>query len=141
MRFFIYPIFILAIAGCSGTRNIPSGSIVNSGALNGTWAPVQQEIGGNPLPEALFKKQRLTIADSTYTLVAESVDKGVVQYTGDKMDIFGREGVNKGKHFTAIYKLENGKLTVCYNLKGDAYPATFETKGNPLFFMSVFVKE
>ena len=57
------------------------------------------------------------------------------------MDIYGKEGVNTGKHFTAIYQFENGKLTVCYNLSGDSYPETFETKGKPMFFLSVFNKE
>jgi len=32
-------------------------------------------------------------------------------------------------------------LTICYNLKGDSYPDEFETKGKPLFFMSVFRRE
>ena len=29
------------------------------------------------------------------------------------MDIYGREGVNAGKHFTAIYKMESDQLTIC----------------------------
>jgi hypothetical protein len=57
------------------------------------------------------------------------------------MDIYGREGVNAGKHFTCIYKYENEELTVCYNLKGDSYPQAFETKDKPLFFLSAFKKE
>jgi hypothetical protein len=48
--------------------------------------------------------------------------------------------VNSGKHFTGLYKLENGQLTVCYNLKGDKYPDSFDTKGKPMYFMSVFKK-
>jgi uncharacterized protein (TIGR03067 family) len=57
------------------------------------------------------------------------------------MDIYGKEGVNNGKHYTAIYKLENGQLSICYNLKGDSYPGSFDTKGKPLFFISVFRKK
>jgi uncharacterized protein (TIGR03067 family) len=57
------------------------------------------------------------------------------------MDILGKEGVNSGKHFTAIYKLENDQLTICYNLSGDAYPAAFDTKGQPKYFMCVFKKQ
>ena len=57
------------------------------------------------------------------------------------MDIYGKQGVNAGKHFTAIYKLENELLTICYNLRGDSYPAAFETKGKPTLFLSVFKKE
>jgi hypothetical protein len=54
------------------------------------------------------------------------------------MDIYGKEGVNTGKHFTAIYKLENNRLTICYNLAGDKYPELFDTKGRKQYFLCVF---
>ncbi|HZY36596.1 MAG TPA: TIGR03067 domain-containing protein [Mucilaginibacter sp.] len=110
-------------------------------SLTGSWIPVKEDFGGKPFPKAAFEKQKLIIGDSTYTVVAESVDKGIVKYNGNKMDIYGREGANAGKHFMAIYKLENGELTICYNLKGDSYPDTFDTTGKPSFFVSVFKKE
>ena len=109
--------------------------------LEGTWRPVSQEFGGKPLPAAAFKDQTLVMQDSTYVVTAENIDKGVVKTNGNKLDIYGREGANKGKHFTAIYKLENGQLTVCYNLAGDAYPDAFTTQGHPLYFLSVFKKD
>lgn len=109
--------------------------------LNGTWIPVKEEIGGAALPPAAFATQKLVISDSNYTFTAESVDKGVVMYNDDKMDIYGKEGVNTGKHFTAIYKYEDGQLTICYNLRGDSYPEAYDTKGKPLFFLCVFKKE
>jgi len=122
---------------CTSTKN----AAVKPNKLNGTWIPVKQELGGTSLPTAAFEKQKLIIKDSTYVFSAESVDKGVVKYSSDKMDIYGKEGVNTGKHFTAIYKLGNGELTICYNLKGDNYPEAFETKGIPMYFLSVFKKE
>ena len=79
--------------------------------------------------------------DSNYTVIAESVDKGIVRFKGDKLDIYGKEGVNAGRHFTAIYKVEKGQLTICYNLLGDSYPDAFETKSKPLLFLSIFNKE
>ncbi len=109
--------------------------------LNGSWRPVKQSIGGNELPATLFQSQKLIIQDSNYVLEAESVDKGILQYKNGRMDIYGKQGVNKGKHFTAIYKLENEELSICYNLSGDSYPTSFETKGKPTFFLSVFKKE
>ncbi len=114
---------------------------MNVYTLNGEWTPIKQEIGGKELPAVVFEKQKLIISDSTYTVIAESTDKGVVEYKGNKMDIFSKEGVNAGKHFTAIFKLENGLLTVCYNLAGDSYPETFETKSKPALFLSVFKKD
>jgi uncharacterized protein (TIGR03067 family) len=112
----------------------------NAGSLDGTWVPVKQEMGGNALPPAVYTPQRLIISGDAYSVTAESVDKGSIEYDTEKMDIYGKDGVNMGKHFTAIYKIENGQLTICYNLKGDSYPGSFSTKGKPMYFMSVFKK-
>jgi uncharacterized protein (TIGR03067 family) len=133
--YFLFSI-LLVIAGCSSSKNAAN----KTGLLNGTWVPEIQEIGGNPLPAAAFANQKLIITDTNYTVMAESIDKGVVKYKEDKIDIYGKDGVNAGKHFTALFKLENGLLTICYNLKGDNYPESFDTKGKPLFFLSVFKK-
>src|SRR2546423_614864 len=137
MRLITFISLVILGLSCASTKN----AAMKSGKLNGTWEPVKQEIGGRLLPKAAFEKQKLIISDSTYTFIAESVDKGVVKYGDDKMDIYGREGVNAGKHFTAIYKYENEELTICYNLSGKTYPEAFETKGNPSLFLSVFKKE
>ena len=108
--------------------------------LNGNWKPIQQEMGGKIIPMTAMLGQQLTVKDTTYTFMAESVDKGAVHYANGKMDIYGREGVNAGKHFMAIYKLENEQLTVCYNLMGDEYPLSYETKQHPMYFRSVYKK-
>jgi uncharacterized protein (TIGR03067 family) len=123
--------------GCGTPKN----AVTKSDPLNGTWLPVKQEIGGGPLPRPAFQKQRLIIHDSAYTVIAESIDKGIVRYSHDKMDIYGKEGVNAGKHFKAIYKKQNNRLTICYNLSGDKYPESFGTKGKPRYFLCVFKKQ
>lgn len=123
-------LFLLFIfIACNGTQ---------TNELNGTWIPVQQEMGGNPLPAAFMTNQKLVLNDKSYTVIAESIDKGMVHTSGDKMDIYGKEGVNKGKHFMALFKCENEQLTICYNLSGKSYPESFDTKNKPLFFLSVY---
>ena len=109
--------------------------------LNGTWIPVEQELGGQKLPNAAFASQKLVLQDSNYTVSAEHIDKGVVTYHGNQMDIISREGANAGKELKAIYKLENGLMTVCYDLSGKDYPQEFSTIGKPLYFLSVFKRE
>ena len=109
--------------------------------LNGSWIPIKQEIGGKDLPATYFQTQKLVIQDTTYKFTAESVDKGTLSYKNGQTDIYGKEGVNKGKHLTAIYKLDNNQLTIVYNLKGDSYPSEFETKSKPTLFLSVFNKD
>ena len=143
MRFLSVALVLLCFA-CVNTKN----AATKTKQLNGTWIPVKEEIGGTSLPTTAFEKQRLIISDTTYTFIAESVDKGVVRYAGGKMDIFAKEGVNTGKHFTAVYKFvradsasANEQLLICYNLTGNGYPETFETKDKPGLFLSVFRKE
>ena len=135
MRLITFISLLLLSISCSNSKNDQLSK------LNGNWIPIQQEIGGTALPTTSFQGQKLIISDSNYTFTAESVDKGVIQCSGEKMDIYGKEGVNSGKHFTAIYKLENDQLTICYNLSGDAYPEAFDTKGKPKYFMCVFKKQ
>lgn len=136
MHYFIILILVLFTIDCATTRKTKSLT-----QLNGNWTPIKQEIGGKDLPTNYFQTQKLIIQDTTYTFIAESVDKGTLTYKNGQMDIYGKEGVNRGKHFTALYKLDNNRLTIVYNLKGDYYPTEFETKSNPTLFLSVFKKE
>ncbi len=116
--------------------------MMNESSLNGTWIPIQQEFSGKELSKTVYEKQKLIIAEGNYTVIAESIDKGIVKYRRPKqLDIYGKEGVNADKHFTAIYKFENDELTICYNLAGNSYPETFETKDKPMYFLSIFKKE
>jgi uncharacterized protein (TIGR03067 family) len=134
MRLFSLLLLMAFASSCYVTRPLDA----NKNPLNGDWVPIMQEMGGKPLPAMAVGHQQLTIKDTTYTLVAESVDRGMIRYSGGKMDIYGRDGVNAGKHFTAIYKLEGEQLTICYNLKGEGYPVDYETKDHPKYFLSVF---
>lgn len=137
MRSILLLCLLAAGVGCSSSKHVK----MKPNELNGTWKPVKQEIAGKQLPAVAFEKQKLIISDNKYTVVAESVDKGEVTFKDGKMDIYGKEGVNAGKHFTAIYEYKNGELTVCYNLSGDSYPTAFETSSQPMLFLSVFHRE
>lgn len=137
MRYIAIFMLTLLIFSCSTTKKVSS----HLTTLNGSWTPIKQEIGGKDLPATYFQAQKLFIHDTTYTLTAESVDKGTLTYKNGQMDIYGKEGVNKGKHFTALYKLDNNQLTIVYNLKGDSYPLDFVTKSKPTLFLSVFNKD
>jgi hypothetical protein len=93
-------------------------------------------MGGKALPSPGFDRDTLTLSDTVYNYTSR--DKGMVSYKNGMMDIYSREGVNAGKHFTAIYKVDHGALTVCYNLAGDGYPADFETISKQSLFLAVF---
>ena len=110
-------------------------------SLDGTWIPIEQEIGGAPLSKSIFQNQKLILRVGTYIVHAENVDKGTLEYQDGKMDIFEKEGPNKDKHITAIYKLENDTLTICYNLTGSDYPTEFESISRPYLFLSIFKRQ
>jgi uncharacterized protein (TIGR03067 family) len=129
--------FIFLAVSCSSTKETAS----NSGDLDGDWYPIQQEINGQQLELASFENQKLVIIESSFIFMAESVDEGNITYDNGKMDIYVDTGVNAGRHFKAIYKLENDLLTLCYDLKGGDYPESFDTSSNPNLFLSIFRKE
>jgi uncharacterized protein (TIGR03067 family) len=108
------------------------------GALNGIWQPVRQELGGQPVPKSIFENQRLVLRDTTYEFRADSEGRGTVKYFNGRMDIYGTEGVNAGKHITARYTIEKGILCICYNLSGEDYPKNFKTAGDSNLFLSIY---
>ena len=134
-----FPSVVITIAICF-IASISRAQSTNN-PINGTWIPISQTMNGKTFPAMVYASQKLIIDDSNYTVIAESIDRGVIIYTANKMDIYGKDGVNKGKHFTAIYKYEDKQLTICYNLLGDSYPELFDSKGKGLLFLSVFKKE
>ncbi|MBT1710004.1 TIGR03067 domain-containing protein [Fulvivirgaceae bacterium PWU5] len=108
--------------------------------FDGVWIPVKQELNGQPLPAD--SQSKLIIQGGTYTFeTSYATDRGDSTYGDGKMDIYSRDGANKGKHFKAIYKMVDDQLIVCYNLAGDRYPENFETQGNALFFLCVFQRQ
>jgi len=137
MKSFLILFLVYFIVGCSSSQESAS----NSGELNGGWLPVKQEIGGKELPMESFENERLAIVGKSFLFVAESDDEGTLTYSDGKMDIYVEVGVNTGRHFKAIYKLETNLLTICYDLKGGDYPTSFNTANNPDLFLSVFRKE
>ncbi len=134
-----FPSVVITIAICFIASISRAQSTSNP--INGTWIPISQTMNGKTFPAVVYASQKLIIDDSNYTVIAESIDRGVIIYTANKMDIYGKDGVNKGKHFTAVYKYEDKQLTICYNLLGDSYPELFDSKGKGLLFLSVFKKE
>lgn len=137
MKNILLLLFITILIACASKPIIGTGPK----KLNGTWVPVRQELAGNPVSKSFYAKQKLIIKDSTYVVEAESIDRGKIFIWKNKIDIYGKDGVNKGRHFTAIYKIENNQLIICYNLGGIGFPESFITEGKPQYFLSVYKKE
>lgn len=110
--------------------------------LQGVWKPVEVELGGTKLPEAVFAAWRLELGKGTYALKgAESPDSGTVKVDTTKkpltMDVTGTDGPNKGKTFPCIYELKGDVLKICYDLSGKKRPEEFKTeKGTKLYLVT-----
>jgi len=110
--------------------------------LTGTWKPVEVELGGVKLPEAVFSAWRLELTKGAYALKgAESPDSGTVKADATKkpatMDVTGTDGPNKGKTFPCIYELSGDTLKICYDLSGKKRPEEFKTeKGTKLYLVT-----
>ena len=114
--------------------------------MEGTWLPVEGELGGQRFPDEVLKTIKLTMSDGKYTVkVGEQIDKGTVKLeptTKPKaMDITGTEGPNKGKTFLAIYELTGDTLRICYDLAGKKRPTEFKTAKDTQQFLVSYKRE
>lgn len=114
--------------------------------IEGTWLPVEAELGGQKFPDEHLKTIQLTMTKGTYTAkVGEVLDKG--NYKLDPaakpraINITGTEGPNKGKTLLAIYELTGDSLRICYDLKGKKRPTEFKTAKNTQQFLVTYKRK
>jgi uncharacterized protein (TIGR03067 family) len=118
----------------------------DSKMIEGTWLPVEAELGGQKFPAEVLKTMKLTMSDGKYTVkVGEQIDKGTIKLeptTKPKaIDITGTEGPNKGKTFLAIYELTDDTLRICYDLAGKKRPTEFKTVKDAKQFLVSYKRE
>ncbi len=112
-------------------------------AVQGTWVPIEAELAGKPMPEAVLKSITLKTGDGKYEVAIANTpesDKGT--YTlgtasnPKTMTIKSAEGPNAGKTLLAIYELKNDTMRVCYDLSGTKHPQEFKTTpGSKLYLV------
>lgn len=98
--------------------------------LQGKWIPVAAKIGGNDFPEEVLKTIQLEIAKEKYIVLANKVeDRGRTEIdVAPKvwtMNIIGEEGPNKDREIKTIFKFEEEKLIVCYEVGDGERPTEF----------------
>ena len=109
--------------------------------MNGIWLTIYQEFEGKEIAPAEFRGQQLILQDNTYTMIGAKTDEGIIKVTGEKLDIYSTDGANNGRHYSAIYWIDKNRLTICYNLAGNAPPSDFKTAGKPSHFLAVFERD
>src|SRR6266581_404332 len=144
MRQFLLVLVVLVLGLPAGGSS--SGGKEDNKMIEGTWLPVEAELGGQKFPDEVLKTLKLTMSDGKYTVtVGEKIDKGTVKLeptTKPKaMDITGTDGPNKGKTFPAIYELTSDTLRICYDLAGKTRPTEFKTSKDTQQFLVSYKRE
>jgi uncharacterized protein (TIGR03067 family) len=135
----ILPILFAAVAfltACSAAHRD------DANALQGKWKPVQAELAGKPMEDAILKIISLKMDNGKYEVfVGDEPDRGV--YTVDPttmpeaMTITGTEGPNHGRTFPAIFELNGDTLRICYDLSGAKRPTEFKSvEGTKLYLVT-----
>ena len=103
--------------------------------LAGEWECVSAVNDGKEVDEATIKKLRLTLTkEGAYKTTLgdrtlfDSTCKIDSTKTPKSIDMIGTEGENKGKAAQGIYKLVEGKLSICYTLPGKQRPSEFKSE-------------
>jgi uncharacterized protein (TIGR03067 family) len=107
--------------------------------LDGTWLPLDAELGGAPLPDDLIAAITLIIRAETYQVQS---DHGRLVLDRERrpatMDLMGQEGPNQGRTIRAIYELTGDVLRICYELGSPERPQAFESEPGTLQFLVTY---
>jgi uncharacterized protein (TIGR03067 family) len=135
--------FFIGLAAAGLLTACVVGPLDDAKAVQGNWRPVQGEIGGQPMTDALLQSIRLKLDHGKYEVfVGEEPDRGT--YTLDSssrpksMTITGTEGPNRGKTFPAVYELNGDILRICYDLSGVERPREFKSAAGAKFFLVTY---
>jgi uncharacterized protein (TIGR03067 family) len=100
--------------------------------VEGTWIPLNAELGGQKLPDEYLKDTKLILSAGRYTYMTDQGTYKLIPVEAPKapkaIDITGVDGPNKGKTLLAIYELTGDTLRVCYDLEGKLRPQEFMTR-------------
>ena len=93
--------------------------------LEGTYKLTHAELDGKLAEKATIETVTITIKGDEFVLSSSPDDKKVskIKVTPDAklatIDFTPQDGLEKGKTFPGIYKLEKGELTIAFSEKGD----------------------
>jgi len=131
------PVSILGEPVRSGPREV-----VTDAALVGTWVPKSAELAGKPFAFPQEFEMRIGSAGPAPGGLRYGVgppgnyyDRGRVELFGDelagqprRLDTVGEVGQNKGKRFSALYRMVGRDLEIVYDLSGANRPVDFVSR-------------
>src|SRR5436305_417166 len=101
--------------------------------FQGNWTLISAERDGKKTPEVDAKKIKLTIQGNKFVLRKDSVviSEGTMALDPKKkpkeIDETITTGPNKGKVFSAIYKIDDEQHKICFAAAGKERPAEFSS--------------
>lgn len=103
--------------------------------LSGAWECISAVNNGKRVDKGTVSKLRLTLTkQGAYktTLGDQVLFDSTCKIDNTKapkhIDMIGTEGENKGKAAQGIFKLKDGKLTMCYSMPGKDRPTEFKSE-------------
>ncbi len=115
--------------------------------LTGSWIVTKGEAGGEELPKEFLSAIVLTIEGEKYTVagIPEGTQKGILKIDATKevkeMTVEPKEGPNADMPTSAIYKLEDDKLTVCYDIAGGGFPKEFKSEAGQPYLLITYERK
>jgi uncharacterized protein (TIGR03067 family) len=102
--------------------------------FQGKWVAVSVTVDGKTEEEDEIKDRSMVIKGSKATFMYKDKDRGTASLKIDRsktpahIDSTYESGPAKGTTLKGIYKMEEGKLTICYGGIGKARPTEFASK-------------
>jgi uncharacterized protein (TIGR03067 family) len=152
--------FVVLIAGCATDTSKPPISILGEAPrsqaqaptmdtdLNGLWMIVSAEMAGKPMQ--LPPDFELKITDDRYGSGIPSgySDRGRIVLFDDelagqarRLDVVSEVGVNKGKRFSALYRMVGRDLEIVYDMSGMNRPTEFISREGTQLFRVTYRKK
>ena len=128
---------------------------VTDAALVGTWVPKSAELAGKPFAFAPGFEMRIGTGGPGAGGLRYGVgpsgnyyDRGRVELFGDelvgqprRLDTVGEVGPNKGKRYSALYRMVGRELEIVYDLSGANRPVDFVSREGTQLFRVTYSKK
>ena len=116
---------LLTVLWLAGARADEKEKDKDAKELEGTYKLAHAELDGKLAEKATIETVTITIKGDEFVLSSSPDDKKVskIKVNPDAklstIDFTPQDGLEKGKTFPGIYKLEKGELTIAFSEKGD----------------------
>ncbi len=135
----LHALLLLSVGFLVAADDAKDAAKVDQDKLQGTWAMVSVEVGGQQVGEDMLKDFQLTVQGDKYTVKRGDETMVVATFKVDptkkpkEVDFTATEGEHKGKTFRGIYAFEGDTFKLCRHQQPDEKrPTEFKAEGELL---------